>query len=88
MIHNHHIFSKTGTASTHSKSGIVVNQGGVHIVGVGIIIVLLGVTNITTSIHLNNARPQTGRVWRRTMDMRMAVSGTVQSLTKASGILP
>ena len=53
MIHRHHVFSnlKTGTASTHSKSGIVVYQGGVYTVSEGIIIILLCVTNITASIY-------------------------------------
>jgi len=72
LIHRHHIFSKTGTASIHSKSGMVAYQGGVHTVSVGIVIILLGVTNITAIIHLNHARSQT----RRTMDVHTAVSGT------------
>jgi len=36
LVHHHHIFSKTGTASTHGKSGMVLYRGGVHSVGVGI----------------------------------------------------
>jgi len=55
LIHHHHIFSKTGTASALSKSGMVVYQGGVHSVGVGIVIIVLGITNITSKIHRNNA---------------------------------
>jgi len=47
MIHRQHIFCTIGTASTHSKSGMVAYQGGVHTVGVGIVIILLCVTNIT-----------------------------------------
>jgi len=34
-IHHHHIFSKTGTASSHSKSGMAAYQGGVVSGGVG-----------------------------------------------------
>jgi len=40
LIHHHFLFSKRGTASTHSKSGMVAYQGGVHTVGVGIVIIL------------------------------------------------
>jgi len=29
LIYRHHTFSKTGTASTHSESGMVAYQGGV-----------------------------------------------------------
>ena len=55
LRHHHHIFSRTGTASTHSKSGMAAYQGGVHSVGVGIVIIVLGITNITSKIHRNNA---------------------------------
>jgi len=54
---------------------MVAYQVGVHTVGVGIVIILLCVTNITARIHLNNARSQTGLVWRRTVDVRTVVSG-------------
>jgi len=54
LIGHHHFFSKIGTASTHSKSGMVVYLGGVHSGGVGIVIILLCVTSITSNIHLNN----------------------------------
>jgi len=37
-------------AGTHSKSGMVAYQGGICTVGVGIVIVLLCVTNITSFI--------------------------------------
>jgi len=73
-IHHHHIFSKRGTACTQSKSGMVAQKSGVHPVSVGIGIILLCVTNTTSSLHLNNARLQTGRVWRRTLDVHTAVS--------------
>jgi len=59
---------------------MVAYQDGVHTVCEGIVIILLWFTNITVSIHLNNARLQTGRVWRRTIDVRMAVSGTIQAI--------
>ena len=55
LVYHHHIFRKTGTASTHSKSGMAAYQGGVHSVGVGIVVILLCVTNITSNIYLNNA---------------------------------
>ena len=80
LIHHHNIFRKTGTASTHSKLNMVAYQGGVHTVCEGIVILLLCFTNIKTSIHLNNVRQQTGRVWRCTMDVCMTVSGTIQSI--------
>jgi len=53
LILHHHFFSR-GTASTHSKSVMVAYQGGVHTVGVGIVIILLCVKYITSNIHLNN----------------------------------
>ena len=53
---------------------MVVCQGGVHTVGVNIIMILVYVTNITANIHLNNARSQRGRVWRHTVDVRTAAS--------------
>jgi len=34
---------------------MVAYKGGAHTVGVGIVILLLSVTNITAIIHLNNA---------------------------------
>jgi len=40
---------------TSSKTGMMAYQGSVHIVIVGIVIILLCVTNITSNIHLNNA---------------------------------
>ena len=55
LVYHHYIFSKTGTASTHSKSGMAVYQGGVHSVVVGIVIILACVTNITSNMYLNNA---------------------------------
>jgi len=55
VTHHHHIFSKTGTVFSHSKSGMVPYQGDVHTVGIGIIIILLCVTNIMTNIHRKNA---------------------------------
>ena len=55
LIRHDHMFSKTGTGSTHSKSGIAAYQGGVVTIGIGIVIILLCVTNITSNIHLNNA---------------------------------
>ena len=39
LIHHHQIFSKTGTASPHSKSGMVVCQGGVLSVCARIVII-------------------------------------------------
>ena len=72
-IHDHHIFSKTGTAFTQNKSGMVAYQSGVYPVSVGIGIILLCVTNTMSSLHLNNASLQTGRVWRRTVDVHTAV---------------
>jgi len=55
LRHHHYVLSKTGTASTHSKSGMAAYQGGVRSVGVGIVIILLCVTNITSNVDLNNA---------------------------------
>jgi len=55
LTHNHHIFSKADTACTPNKSSMVAYQGGVHTVGVGIVIILLCVAHITSNIHLNNA---------------------------------
>ena len=56
IVFVHGILSvKTGTASTPSKAGMVAYQGGVHSVGVGIVIILLCFTNITSNIYLNNA---------------------------------
>jgi len=56
IVFVHGILSvKTGTASTPSKAGMVAYQGGVHSVGVGIVIILLCFTNITSNINLNNA---------------------------------
>jgi len=40
-IHRHHIFSKTGTASTYSKLRMAAYQGGVHSIGANIVIMLL-----------------------------------------------
>ena len=34
-MRHHHMFSKTGTASTHSKSGMAAYQGGVVAIRVG-----------------------------------------------------
>ena len=56
LIHHHHIFRETGTACTHSKSGMVAYQGGVLTVCAGIVIILLCVTNITASMHLKSTR--------------------------------
>ena len=55
LIHHNHMFSQTDTACTQSKLSMISYQGGVHTVGLGIGIILLGVTNITSNIHLNNA---------------------------------
>ena len=55
LIRHHHIFSKIGTAYEHSKSGLVAYQDSVHIVGVGVVIISICVTNMTSNIHLNNA---------------------------------
>jgi len=52
LIHHHHMLSKTGTACTHNKSGMVAYQDGVHPGSVGIVIISLCVTNITSNIHL------------------------------------
>jgi len=49
------MFNKTGTASTHNKSGMEAYQGGAVTIGVGVGIILLGVTNIASNIHRNNA---------------------------------
>ena len=48
------LLGKTVTAGTHSKSGMEAYQGGIHTVSVGIVMILLCVTNITSKIHLNN----------------------------------
>ena len=57
-MHYHHICRGKGTVCTRSKSGMTVYQDGIHTVGVGIVIILLCVTNITSNIHLNNqSRP-------------------------------
>jgi len=55
LIHHHHIFSKRGTACTHSKSGMVAYLNGVHTSGVHIVIILVCVTNFTSNIHVNKA---------------------------------
>jgi len=34
---------------------MVLYQGGVHSISVGIVMILLCVTNITANVHLNNA---------------------------------
>jgi len=39
----------------HSKSGMAAYQGGVVTGDVGIVIIVLYVTNITSNLHLNNA---------------------------------
>jgi len=41
--------------SHHLHTDMVAYQGGVHTVSVGIVIILLHVTNITSNIRLNNA---------------------------------
>jgi len=41
---------------TPNNSGMVAYQAGVHSVGVGIVIILLCVTNITSNIYLNYVR--------------------------------
>jgi len=45
---------KIGTAGTLSMSGMEVYQGGVYTDSVGIVIILLCVTNITSKIYLKN----------------------------------
>jgi len=55
LVHHHHIFSKTGTACTHRKLGMVAYQDGIHTVGVDIVIILTCVTNIMSNILVNNA---------------------------------
>ena len=52
LIHHHHIFGKTGTACTLSKLGMVAYQSGVCTVCVGMVIILLCVTNITVNIYI------------------------------------
>jgi len=50
QTHYHHIFRKTGTARTQSKTGMVTvtNLGDVHTICVDTVIILLYVTNMTT----------------------------------------
>jgi len=51
LIHHHHIFREnTHAAGTHSKSEMVAYQGGIDSVGVGIVIIPLCDTNITSNI--------------------------------------
>jgi len=45
---------------------MVAFQVGAHKVYVGIVIILVYVTNITARTHLNNARSQTRQFWYRT----------------------
>jgi len=54
LTHHHHIFSKTVTVCTQSKTGVVAYLGGMHTGRVGTVIIHLCVTNITSNIHLNN----------------------------------
>jgi len=55
LKHHHHILSKPDSECTHSESGMVAYQGGVRTVSVGIVIILVCVTNVTSNINLNNA---------------------------------
>ena len=62
-----HIFSKTGTTFTLSKSGMVAYQGGVHSVDVCIVIIILCrdiiIIILTKQAHQVHT---TGWVWQRT----------------------
>jgi len=47
QTHCHHIFRKTGTVRTQSKTGMVTNLGDVHTICVDTVIILSHVTNMT-----------------------------------------
>ena len=56
LICHHHMFNKTGTASTqHSKSSMEAYQGGTVTISVGVGFILLCVTNIASNKYRNNA---------------------------------
>ena len=55
MIRCLHVFRANRHKGIHSKSGMTAFQGGVVTGGVGIVIILSCVTNITSNIYLINA---------------------------------
>ena len=55
LIHRLDIFRVNRHKGIHGKSCMTAYQGGVVTGGVGIVIILLCFTNITSKIHLNNA---------------------------------
>ena len=63
LTHRHHICSTIHSVFTPSLSCIVAYLGGVHTIGESIGIMLLWVTNITASMHITNAKSQTGRAF-------------------------
>ena len=51
LKHHHHLFRKTDIACTQIKTGMAAYLGGVRTLRVDTVIILLHVTNFTSTLH-------------------------------------
>ena len=61
-IRHYHMFNKTGSASTHSKSGMEAYQGGLVIISVDIVIILL-CSQVSCQTYIQTMQPRPFKEW-------------------------